>query len=165
LLILTGSSIISCAADSSAYSGFQRRLAAGASCSELFEIRNDQDHASEVVERMNSDLRAIGCHSSGSVRSDAVSEDSATEPGQAAMEPSVPTFTVVEYRMYRTVIDAPMSVPEEQAVSALAERHAISSDSVQAIVRRVQEVLSRNNWYSTPESETRHASDWTTQRR
>ncbi len=51
------------------YASFQQRLAAGADCQELYEIRNevrrlDQSYAN----RMNEDLRAIGCYSSTSSR-------------------------------------------------------------------------------------------------
>lgn len=46
---------------------FTRRLEDGASCAELFEIRNRVDIE---VERMNEQLRAIGCFSSTSERTD-----------------------------------------------------------------------------------------------
>ena len=51
------------------YPGFQARLAAGADCPELFEIRNEvkrEDPSS--ADRMNEDLRSIGCYSSSSSR-------------------------------------------------------------------------------------------------
>ena len=51
------------------YPMFQARLAAGADCPELFEIRNEVRRADPAsADRMNEDLRSIGCFSSTSSR-------------------------------------------------------------------------------------------------
>ena len=49
-------------------SPFSERLNAGASCQELFALRNSADPSSPQIPRMNAALREIGCFSSGSVR-------------------------------------------------------------------------------------------------
>lgn len=48
---------------------FTRRLESGASCSELFEIRN-KIGSETLNERYNRQLREIGCYSSSSERTD-----------------------------------------------------------------------------------------------
>ena len=52
------------------YTLFQERLAAGASCQELFEIRDTLDPYSERVAVMGSELGRIGCVSNASLRND-----------------------------------------------------------------------------------------------
>lgn len=59
------------ATDSSSGSrSFAAALNAGATCAELFEIRNEPDPKDAVVETMNAELRRIGCFSSSSTRTD-----------------------------------------------------------------------------------------------
>ena len=51
------------------YASFQQRLNAGADCQELYEIRNEVRRLDQsYADRMNEDLRAIGCYSSTSSR-------------------------------------------------------------------------------------------------
>ena len=45
------------------------KIAAGASCAELFEARNALDPHSPDIPTINVNLREIGCNSSGSTRS------------------------------------------------------------------------------------------------
>jgi hypothetical protein len=52
------------------YLSFHDRLNAGAACEELFGIRNAVDPKSPLIERMNQDLRGIGCFSTSSMRTD-----------------------------------------------------------------------------------------------
>lgn len=49
---------------------FNERLDAGAPCQELFDIRNTADPKDPDIKRMNNQLRAIGCYSSSSDRTD-----------------------------------------------------------------------------------------------
>ena len=49
---------------------FDSRLRAGAPCSELFAIRNELDPYSNLVSRMNGQLRGVGCHDISSERTD-----------------------------------------------------------------------------------------------
>ena len=57
---------------------FSQALKSGASCSELFDIRNEVDPKSPLIEEMNEQLGAVGCGSSGSERTDQPGED---QPG------------------------------------------------------------------------------------
>ena len=51
------------------YASFQQRFNAGADCQELYEIRNEVRRLDQsYADRMNEDLRAIGCYSSTSSR-------------------------------------------------------------------------------------------------
>ena len=54
--------------DLAGYAAFTDRLSAGATCEELFQIRNSVDPGSPDIDRMNADLRSIGCFSSSSTR-------------------------------------------------------------------------------------------------
>ena len=57
-------------ADTDTYEGFNDALESGATCAELFEIRNEWDPKSSKVVQANEALREIGCYSSGSTRND-----------------------------------------------------------------------------------------------
>jgi hypothetical protein len=70
------------------------------------------------------------------------------------------TFTVAEYRVYRAVIDAPMSVAEAEAISQAAKAHGITTTEARIIVDKVQRVLYSNKWFGAAASEIKHASDW-----
>lgn len=142
------------------YSGFKQRLDAGASCAELFEIRNSLDPKASVVVRLNEELRVIGCYSSGSVRSSTVSAAENTKTDDVQKDQPAVTFTVNEYKIYRAVINAPSSVPEQQALQNVARQHRMSVEGLRKVVNRVQKSLFDNKWLGTPESEIRHASDW-----
>jgi hypothetical protein len=50
---------------------FQQRLTAGASCAELFEIRQSMDPKGPNMPAVNQSLREIGCYTSTSVRQSA----------------------------------------------------------------------------------------------
>lgn len=144
-----------CASDD-AYSIFKQRLDAGATCGELFDVRKSFDPASADLTRINADLRSVGCYSSSSARS----SDLPAEAESSSETPRGEGYTVREYRMYRSLIDTPMSVPEDQAIQAIAQEHRVTADDVRISLRKVEGVLTRNRWFGTPESEIRHASDW-----
>lgn len=50
--------------------GFAERLAGGAGCAELFDIRNKHDPKSPLIDEMNEQLREVGCYMSSSTRTD-----------------------------------------------------------------------------------------------
>ena len=81
-------------------------------------------------------------------------------PSGRASEPNAAAFTVNEYRIYRAVISAPMSVSEPEALESAAKRYGVTAAQARKATYKVQEILSRNGWFGTPESEIRHASDW-----
>jgi len=70
------------------------------------------------------------------------------------------TFTVAEYRIYRDVMDAPMSIPETEAVRRAATSHGVTAAEAKTIVDKVQRILHANKWYGSAASEMKHASDW-----
>lgn len=142
------------------YSGFKQRLDAGASCAELFDIRNTLDPKSPVVVRMNEELRGIGCYSSGSVRSSAGSSAEKTKSDNVPNTPPVVSFTVNEYRMYRAVISVPSAVSEQQALQNVSRQYKVSVEELRKVVKKVQKTLFENKWFGTPESEIQRASDW-----
>jgi len=49
---------------------FDAALREGASCAQLFELRNQRDPEDPIVKRMNESLRSVGCFSSSSTRQD-----------------------------------------------------------------------------------------------
>lgn len=63
-------SLSACSTSENGYAGFSEALEGGASCEELFEIRNEWDPGSQNVVEANAALREIGCFSSSSTRSD-----------------------------------------------------------------------------------------------
>lgn len=67
--------------------GFEQAMQSGASCSELFDIRNELDPGSPLVEEYNVTLRSIGCYSSSSERTDVA--DESREPYAITAEPSI----------------------------------------------------------------------------
>jgi hypothetical protein len=142
------------------YSRFKQRLDAGAGCAELFEIRNSLDPKATVVVRMNEELREIGCYSSDSVRSSIVSTAEKTKSDDVQKDRPTITFTVNEYRMYRTVINVPPSMTEQQALQNVARWYKITVEDVRKVVNKVQKSLFDNKWFGTPESEIQRASDW-----
>lgn len=142
------------------YSGFKQRLDAGASCAELFDIRNSLDPKSPVKARMNEELRGIGCYSSSSVRSSATSSADKTKSDNVQNNAAVGTFTVNEYRMYRAVISVPLSVSDQKVLQNVSTRYKVPVEELRKVVDKVQKTLLHNEWFGTPESEIRHASDW-----
>lgn len=77
--------------------------------------------------------------------------------------PSVPkagSYKVKQYRIYRAVISTPMSVSEAQAFENAAKRYGVTVAEAQKATKKVQELLFRNGWFGSPDSEIRHASDW-----
>ena len=143
---------IACGSGSSQLlSEFMDELQAGASCEELFVKRNSVDPSDPIIDQMNVELSYIGCHSSSSTRTDLVEQNTESEG---------PSFTVKEYRIYRAVIDAPLSVPEDQALRNAAEEYDVTTEEALATVEKVMQVLLANGWYGRPEAEIRRASDW-----
>lgn len=69
-------------------------------------------------------------------------------------------FTVKEYHAYRAVIDAPMSVSEEQAYRQVGRCLGLSAADVPDAVRKVQRILFPNGWMGRPADEVKRASDW-----
>ena len=146
--------MIACGSESSEIiEEFMNDLHAGASCEELFVMRNSVDPSDPITDRMNRELRSIGCYSSSSERTDL-----AGQPSEPKSEGS--NFTVEEYQLYRSVIDTLLSVPEDQAIQRAAEEYGVTIHEVQITVENVMSVLAYNGWYGTPESEIRRASDW-----
>ena len=73
------------------------------------------------------------------------------------------SFTVKEYQAYRSIMDMPMSVSQEQAYVRVARCHGLTAAQVRDITRKVQEILLQNSWFGTPTAEVRHATDWSGQ--
>jgi len=144
------------------YSIFKERLDAGATCQELFSLRNSFDPSSADTPKINEDLRSIGCHSNSSVRS---SEAPLVEETKSDKYKGVESFTVSQYRMYRASIDSPMNVPESQALKEVAKKYGVSVNEVRGATDKVQQALFQNKWFGTPESEIKHASDWSAENR
>lgn len=117
------------------YSKFRERLDAGAGCRELFGLRNSVDPSSPDREKMNKELRAIHCYFSGSTRKDEA--------------PATGGFTVKEYRIYRSVVDTPMSISENQAFQNAAQRFQVSTEQARDAVKKVQGELAGNSWYGS----------------
>ena len=69
-------------------------------------------------------------------------------------------YTVKEYRIYRAVIDTPMSVSEAQAYQSAANQYGVTVAETRNVTEKVQKILSRNSWLGSPDSEIQHASDW-----
>lgn len=133
----------------SPHAQFVREFEAGADCPRLFDLRNAAKPAippDRQVE-MNKMLRSVQCFSSSSKRS-------------ARSTPEPDGFTVRDYRIYRSVVDAPMSVPEARALQDAAKRNGVTAAEARRATNRVQAVLSQRNWFGTPEAEIRRASDW-----
>lgn len=142
------------AAQDAAYEKFLGALSAGADCPRLFELRNAAKRTAtpNQEDQMNVKPRGVGCCSSTSTRTPEV-------------RPNTGDFTVKEYRIYRAVIDTPMSVAEEQAMRTIGAAHNMSVAEVRKTTRKVEMALFKNKWYGTPETEIRHASDWKGEKR
>ena len=127
---------------------FEREFEAGADCPRLIELRNDARQTASVAaqEEMNTKLR-LQCFGSTSQRA-------------ASVPPNTGNFTVQQYRLYREIISTPLSVPEGEAIRNAARNHGVSPPIAQEAAKHVQEVLSSNNWFASPDAEIRHASDW-----
>ena len=65
-----------------------------------------------------------------------------------------------EYRLYRSVMDTPLSVPEDQAMQNAAEEYGVTTQDANLIVEKVGLVLLTNSWFGRREAEIRRASDW-----
>ena len=85
---------------------------------------------------------------------------SQTDTIPAPAKSSKNTFTVKEYKIYRAVIDTPMSITEDQALQNAGNQYGISASEAKNIVKKVQSILSQNKWFGRPQSEVKHASDW-----
>ena len=108
--VVLATATVACGSSSSQiFSEFMSALQAGASCEELFAKRNSVDPSDPIIDQMNIELSVIGCYSSSSER-----RDLAEQPANPESEES--GFTVDEYRLYRSVIDTPLSIPEDQVM-------------------------------------------------
>ncbi len=129
----------------------------GASCEELFAKRLSAKRSLEpsdpIIDQMGIELSFIGCYSSSSERGDL-----AEQPANPESEES--SFTVDEYRLYRSVIDTPLSVPEDRVMQNAAEEYGVTIQEANLIVEKVMLVLATKSWYGRPEAEIRRASDW-----
>ena len=127
---------------------FQREFVAGANCPRLFQLRNElKVRATEAqVREMNDKLRSVQCFSATSKRAATTTVDG--------------NFTVKEYRIYRAIIDTPLSVSESQAVRNAAKKYRVTEAAAKAAPDKVMKILTRHHWNATPEAEIRHASDW-----
>ena len=85
---------------------------------------------------------------------------SATKQQKRVGQPKRGNFTVKEYRIYRAVIDTPMSITESEATSRAARRFDLTPAKAKEITQKVQRILAKNHWFGTPDTEIRHASDW-----
>lgn len=74
---------------------------------------------------------------------------------------TVDTYTVKEYKIYQALIDTPMSISEDEAARRIGRQFEITPSEVDSIAERVNQILIRNDWFSSPEFEIRHATDWT----
>jgi len=130
-----------------AYQGFHQAYQASADCPQLFDLRNAAKEAVSPAQAddMNIKLQAVGCHTRTSTRNPPDEEGG-------------PSFTVREYRVYRFVLDAPMS--EADAIEEVMAEHNLTADEVQATIKKIQSLLVENNWFGRPEAEIQHASDW-----
>ena len=79
---------------------------------------------------------------------------------KAAAPSSTGTFTVREYRIYRALVDTPMSVSEEEAYRRIARDFNTTPKEAERITEKVQGILFRNGWLGTTAQEIRRASDW-----
>lgn len=70
------------------------------------------------------------------------------------------TFTVKEYNIYKEVVNAPMSISEDKALSNAAKKYGLNVEETEKAVNKVQQILFKNHWFGAPDSEIRHASDW-----
>lgn len=70
------------------------------------------------------------------------------------------SFTVEDYRIYHALMSAPMSISEDDALKKIAADHGMPVEEARGRSKSVLKVLSRNDWFGSPESEIRHASDW-----
>lgn len=59
-----------CSSGGSEYETFTEALEDGASCQELFDMRNEFEAGASYVEDANEALREIGCYSTSSTRTD-----------------------------------------------------------------------------------------------
>lgn len=70
LAAITLALLSACSNATDATEQFELSIEDGASCAELFEIRNSVASDDARIPEWNQQLRAIGCHSSGSTRTD-----------------------------------------------------------------------------------------------
>ncbi len=70
------------------------------------------------------------------------------------------SFTVKEYKIYRAIIDTPMTIPGAQALQNAAKRYSVTAAEANEAAKKVQNILFSNKWFASPEEEIRKASDW-----
>ncbi len=145
---------------------FTARLEAGADCGELFAIRNAIPPSSPYIPAINRDLRAVGCLSTVSTRTDTPTQGVRPTTPTPSLQPKTPvlssedTFTVREYRIYRMVVDTPLTVSDGEAFRRAAERHGATVVEARKIFDKVQGILSQNGWFGPPRREISRAVDW-----
>ena len=122
-------------------------------CEELFAMRNSADPSDPIIDRMNIELSFIGCYSSFSVRTDLVEETANPKSEESS-------FTMKEYRLYCSVIDTSLSIPEDQVIRNAAEEYDVTTGEALRTVEKVMLILASNGWYGRPEAEIRRASNW-----
>jgi len=131
------------------YQRFLQEFDSGVDCPRLFVLRNEAKRGSSDArqEEMNTKLRSVGCFN-------------ATSKRRPTSPPGTGGFTVKEYRIYRAVLDTPMSISDADSLRAVGKRYGVTPAVAKRATRKVQEVLFKNDWMATPEAEIRHASDW-----
>src|SRR4030095_8937915 len=74
-------------------------------------------------------------------------------PKQSAT-PTPQTFTVNEYRIYRAIIETPVSVGEEDSFVRVVAKYGITPAKAKEVSRQVMQLLSTNDWFArTPAAE------------
>lgn len=87
------------------------------------------------------------------------SEDVGESPPTTKAVVATPVrYTADEYRVYREMMESPMSVPEGEAMQAIADRHGMTAAQVRATVEKVQTALfTPGGGGGTSESQVREA--------
>ena len=86
-----------------------------------------------------------------------------TMPAPSATENTsapVGSFTVLEYRIYQALMDAPMSESQEDALRRIAGEFDTTPEDALRTIDMVQQTLFQNGWMGTPAQQIRRASDW-----
>ena len=95
---------------------------------------------------------------------DAVAHVFQGQPMEYTPEPipdtSEGSYTVREYRMYRALVDTPVTLSEDEAIRGIAASNSVTEAEVKRVINNVQTTLMRNGWFGDPAQEIRRASDW-----
>ena len=157
LLVILATAVIACGSASSppTFQEFMDELQAGASCEELFATRlaikrSLADPGNSIIDKINIELSFIGCTGASGTRWDLAGKTPNPEHN----------FTLNEYRIYRSVVDTPLSVSDDQAFRNAAEKYGVTVEEAPMIFDKVELALLTNDWFARPEAEIRGASDW-----